>query len=69
MVNHPNRGKWLKGITGTQFQQFQKYRITRSEFPLGGYIYDVRRSPDDGVTIYSGNDYIAAREAIRAENP
>jgi hypothetical protein len=69
--NHPNRSKlkWLKGLGGTEFLQFQKHRLERDPFPLGGFIYTVRNSPDDGAVLYCGNNYDHARAAIQKANP
>lgn len=62
MVNHPQRTKWLPGKAGTQFLQFSRARITRSEFPLGGYLYTVTGTPNS-ESLYSGSDYQAAYAA------
>lgn len=62
MVNHPTRAKWLAGKAGTQFLQFSHARITRSPFPLGGFLYTVTDSATD-KTFYSGSDYQAAYAA------
>lgn len=59
-----NRG-WLRLNRLIEFQQFAAGRITRTPFPLGGYVYttsDNRQLPFKEV--YSGNDYVAARKAV-----
>ena len=60
-----NKG-WLRANVREEYQQFQQGRITRSEFPMGGYLYQTRITPDDGKTLYSGNDYEAAYFALPA---
>jgi len=59
-----NRG-WLRLNRLAEFQQFALGRITRTPFPLGGYVYtttDSRQLPN--TEVYSGNDYVAARKAV-----
>lgn len=68
MTNHPNRAKWLKGNGGTHFLQFARARITRSSFPLGGYLYTTTGTPNE-EQLYSGSDYKAAYDAACAANP
>lgn len=56
--------KWLRLNSVEEFLQFQAARITRSPFPLGGYVYTTRATPDDGKTLYSGNSFADAKAAV-----
>lgn len=57
--------QWLKGNGGTEFLQFAAARITRSRFPLGGYLYRTTKSDGSGDVLYSGNDESHARLAAK----
>lgn len=56
----PLRFKWIKGPGKVEFVQFARARLSRSPFPLGGFIYTVS---DNGKQLYTGNDI---REAVAA---
>lgn len=59
-----SNAKWLRLNSAEEFLQFQAGRISRSPFPLGGYVYTTRATPDDGKTLYSGNSFAAAKAAV-----
>jgi hypothetical protein len=58
------QAKWLRLNSAEEFLQFQRGRISRSPFPLGGFIYTTWTTPDDGKMLYSGNSLADARAAV-----
>lgn len=62
---NPGDLMWLKGNGGTEFLQFSHARITRSQFPLGVYLYVATTSEVEPVRLYSGSSYDAALTALR----
>lgn len=61
MARNIAKMKWLRRNKLEEFVTFQRGTITRSEFPLGGYVYSTRA---DGKETYSGNDLTAALDAM-----
>lgn len=63
-----SRLKWLRLNVETEFVQFAHVRLSRTPFPMGGYLYEVKRNGGDSKDLYSGNSMEKALAAVQANN-
>lgn len=63
---HERNNGWIRGSGNTEYLQYANARITRSGFPLGGYVYRVTKNSGDSASLYTGNDEAKARATATA---